>query len=29
MVAAVRYRIWGRRDACRLPAPEEAARFLP
>lgn len=29
LVARVRYRIWGRRDACRLPAPEEAARFLP
>jgi predicted DCC family thiol-disulfide oxidoreductase YuxK len=28
-VAAVRYRIWGRVDACRLPAPDEAARFLP
>ena len=29
LVAAVRYRIWGRRDACRLPGPDEAARFLP
>jgi predicted DCC family thiol-disulfide oxidoreductase YuxK len=29
LVAAVRFRIWGRLDACRLPAPDEAARFLP
>lgn len=29
MVAALRYRIWGRRDACRLPGAGEAARFLP
>lgn len=28
-VARVRYRIWGTLDACRLPSPEEAARFLP
>ena len=28
MVAAARYRIWGRVDACTLPAPEERARFL-
>jgi len=28
-VAALRYRIWGRLDACRLPEPEVAARFLP
>lgn len=29
MVAAVRYRIWGKLDACRIPKPEERARFLP
>lgn len=28
-VAAVRYRIWGRFDACRLPSTEEIARLLP
>lgn len=28
-VAALRYRIFGRLDACRLPRPEERARFLP
>lgn len=27
--ARVRYRIWGRRDACRVPSPAERARFLP
>jgi predicted DCC family thiol-disulfide oxidoreductase YuxK len=29
VVAAVRYRIWGKRDSCRLPTPEERTRFLP
>ncbi|MEC7946973.1 MAG: DCC1-like thiol-disulfide oxidoreductase family protein [Myxococcota bacterium] len=29
MLAALRYRVWGRRDACRLPDDGEAARFLP
>ena len=29
IVAKARYRIWGRLDACRLPSPEERARFLP
>jgi predicted DCC family thiol-disulfide oxidoreductase YuxK len=29
LVAAVRYRVWGKRDSCRLPTPEERARFLP
>ena len=29
LIAATRYRIWGRRDSCRLPAPEERRRFLP
>ena len=28
-VAAIRYRIWGRADACELPSPEQRARFLP
>lgn len=28
-IAATRYRIWGKRDSCRLPAPEERTRFLP
>lgn len=28
-VAALRYRIFGTLDACRLPRPEERARFLP
>ena len=27
-VAHNRYRIWGKRDACRLPAADERARFL-
>jgi predicted DCC family thiol-disulfide oxidoreductase YuxK len=29
LIAATRYRIWGKRDACRLPTAEERARFLP
>ncbi|HVK74865.1 MAG TPA: DCC1-like thiol-disulfide oxidoreductase family protein [Kofleriaceae bacterium] len=29
LIARVRYRIWGKVDACRLPAPGEAARLLP
>jgi predicted DCC family thiol-disulfide oxidoreductase YuxK len=29
LVAAVRYRLFGRADLCRLPSPEERARFLP
>lgn len=28
-VAAVRFRIWGRRESCRLPLPGEEDRFLP
>jgi predicted DCC family thiol-disulfide oxidoreductase YuxK len=28
-VARNRYRWFGRRDTCRLPTPDEAARFLP
>jgi predicted DCC family thiol-disulfide oxidoreductase YuxK len=27
-LARVRYRVFGRRDACRVPAPEERSRFL-
>ena len=29
VIARVRYRVWGRADACDLPAPEHRARFLP
>ncbi len=29
MVAASRYRLFGKLDACRLPSPSERARFLP
>lgn len=29
LVAAVRYRIWGKLDVCRVPSPEQRARFLP
>jgi predicted DCC family thiol-disulfide oxidoreductase YuxK len=29
LVARVRYRIWGKLDACRLPTPAERARVLP
>jgi predicted DCC family thiol-disulfide oxidoreductase YuxK len=28
LVARLRYRIWGRRSSCTLPAPEHADRFL-
>lgn len=28
-VAAIRYRVWGRVDACQLPSPENRKRFLP
>lgn len=28
-VAALRYRLFGKFDACRMPAPAEKARFLP
>ncbi|HEY1555058.1 MAG TPA: DCC1-like thiol-disulfide oxidoreductase family protein [Kofleriaceae bacterium] len=28
-IAAIRYRIWGRVDACDLPAPGQHDRFLP
>jgi predicted DCC family thiol-disulfide oxidoreductase YuxK len=29
LIAAVRYRIWGRADACQLVTPEQRLRFLP
>ena len=29
VIARLRYRIWGRADACELPSPEKRARFLP
>ncbi len=29
VIAAVRYRVWGRADVCALPSPEQRARFLP
>ncbi|MGE3544494.1 MAG: thiol-disulfide oxidoreductase DCC family protein [Kofleriaceae bacterium] len=29
VIAAVRYRVWGKADTCELPAPEQRARFLP
>jgi predicted DCC family thiol-disulfide oxidoreductase YuxK len=29
LVARVRYRVFGKYDACRLPSPEERARFMP
>jgi predicted DCC family thiol-disulfide oxidoreductase YuxK len=28
-MAWIRYRIWGRRESCRVPSPAERARFLP
>lgn len=29
LVASLRYRIFGKLDQCRIPKPEERARFLP
>ena len=29
LLARNRYRLFGRREACRLPSPEEQSRFLP
>jgi predicted DCC family thiol-disulfide oxidoreductase YuxK len=29
VVARLRYRLFGKHDACELPAPEQRARFLP
>lgn len=28
IIAKVRYRLFGRKESCRLPSPEERARFL-
>jgi predicted DCC family thiol-disulfide oxidoreductase YuxK len=28
LIARIRYRVWGKTDACELPAPDERARFL-
>ena len=28
VIAKIRYRVWGRVDACELPAPDHRARFL-
>jgi|ERR1700730_5683192 predicted DCC family thiol-disulfide oxidoreductase YuxK len=28
-IAAIRYRVWGKRETCRLPTLEERAKFLP
>ncbi len=28
-VAAIRYRVFGKLDTCRVPTPDERARFLP
>ena len=27
-IAAIRYKVWGKLEACRVPSPEERARFL-
>lgn len=29
VIARLRYRIWGKVDACELPSPDQRARFLP
>jgi predicted DCC family thiol-disulfide oxidoreductase YuxK len=29
LIASNRYRMFGKKDSCRLPTPEERARFLP
>ena len=29
LFARLRYHVWGRREACRVPTPAERARFLP
>ncbi|MEM9074620.1 MAG: DCC1-like thiol-disulfide oxidoreductase family protein [Myxococcota bacterium] len=29
LIAKLRYRIWGKLDSCRIPTPDERARFLP
>ncbi len=29
LLAALRYRVWGKLDACRIPSPDQQAAFLP
>jgi predicted DCC family thiol-disulfide oxidoreductase YuxK len=29
VIARIRYRVWGRADACELAPPDQRARFLP
>jgi len=29
LIAAIRYRVWGRVDSCELPSPAHRGRFLP
>ena len=29
LIAALRYRIWGRAELCDLPSPDDRVRFLP
>ena len=29
LVARIRYRVWGRLETCRVPTPDQRARFLP
>ncbi len=29
VIAAIRYRVWGRADECALPSPGQRTRFLP
>ncbi len=29
LVARLRYRVWGKKETCEIPAPDERARFLP
>jgi predicted DCC family thiol-disulfide oxidoreductase YuxK len=29
IIARIRYRLFGKRETCRIPTPAERARFLP
>ena len=29
LIAKLRYKVWGKLDSCRIPTPDERARFLP
>lgn len=29
LIAAIRYKVWGKVDSCELPSPENRARFMP